>query len=155
MNYPRILFAAASSGNGKTTIVSGILQALTNKGFKVSSFKCGPDYIDPMFHSKAIGTKSRNLDAYFVPEDVMRYLFARNAVGSDISIIEGVMGFYDGIGADSTEGSSYDISEKLKSPVILIVDCRGAAISCIAQIKGFKEFRNNRIAGVIMNRISF
>ena len=155
MNYPRILFAATSSGNGKTTIVSGILQALTNKGFKVSSFKCGPDYIDPMFHSKAIGTKSRNLDAYFVPEDVMRYLFARNAVGSDISIIEGVMGFYDGIGADSTEGSSYDISEKLKAPVILIVDCRGAAISCIAQIKGFKEFRNNRIAGVIMNRISF
>lgn len=154
MSYPRVLIAAASSGSGKTTVVSGILQALTNRGLRVSSFKCGPDYIDPMFHSKAIGTKSRNLDTYFVPEGVMRYLFARSAEGSDISVIEGVMGFYDGTGADSTEGSSYDISEKLGSPVILIADCKGAALSCVAQIKGFKEFRDNRIAGVIMNRMS-
>ena len=154
MSHPRILLTAASSGSGKTTIVSGILQALTDRGLKVSSFKCGPDYIDPMFHSKAIGTKSRNLDTYFVPEDVMRYLFVRSAEGSDISVIEGAMGFYDGISSDSAEGSSYDISEKLRSPVILIADCKGASLSCAAQIKGFREFRDNRIAGVIMNRMS-
>ena len=94
MKLPRVMISAQSSGSGKTTVTCGILQALSNRGLKLSSFKCGPDYIDPMFHSKVIGAKSRNLDPFFVDGDLIRYLFARNAKDSDISIIEGAMGFY-------------------------------------------------------------
>ena len=96
MSIPRILISAQSSGSGKTTVTCGILQALANRGLKLASFKCGPDYIDPMFHSKVIGAKSRNLDPFFVDSEMLKYLFARNAKDSDISVIEGVMGFYDG-----------------------------------------------------------
>ena len=84
MSLPRFLIAAPASGSGKTLITCGILQALVNRGLKVASFKCGPDYIDPMFHSRVIGTRSKNLDAYFVGEDTLRYLFARTAEENDI-----------------------------------------------------------------------
>ncbi|MDY5220100.1 MAG: cobyrinic acid a,c-diamide synthase, partial [Eubacteriales bacterium] len=89
MSLPRFLIAAPASGSGKTLITCVILQALVNRGLKVASFKCGPDYIDPMFHSRVIGTRSKNLDAYFVGEDTLRYLFARTAEENDISVIEG------------------------------------------------------------------
>ena len=88
MNLPRVMLSAQSSGSGKTTITCGILQALANRGLKLASFKCGPDYIDPMFHSKVIGAKSRNLDPFFVDGDLIRYLFARNAKDSGL---DGVM----------------------------------------------------------------
>ena len=100
------MIAAPSSGSGKTTAVCGILQALVNRKMKVSSFKCGPDYIDPMFHEKVIGTKSRNLDSFFTDDGTLRYLFVRGSVGTDISVIEAVMGFYDGRSTDSVIGSS-------------------------------------------------
>lgn len=148
------MIAAPASGSGKTLVTCGILQALVNRGLKVSSFKCGPDYIDPMFHSKVIGTRSRNLDSYFCDDDTLRYLFCRSAEQSDISVIEGVMGFYDGIRATATEGSSYDVSRKLDAPVVLLVNCKGASVSCMPVIKGFKEFRENNIRGVILNNMS-
>lgn len=154
MKLPRFMIAAQSSGSGKTLATCGILQALVNRGMRVASFKCGPDYIDPMFHSRVIGTRSKNLDAYFVDGGTLRYLFGRTAEECDISVAEGVMGFYDGISAASTEASSYDVSEKLSMPVILLVNCRGASISSLAVLKGFLDFRSSNIRGVIFNNMS-
>ncbi|MFA6952023.1 MAG: cobyrinate a,c-diamide synthase [Candidatus Methanomethylophilaceae archaeon] len=154
LTLPRLLLTAPASGSGKTLITCGILQALVNRGLKVSSFKCGPDYIDPMFHSRVIGTPSKNLDPFFTDTDTMRYLFSRSAEGQDISVIEGVMGYYDGIGMATTRGSTYDVSERLECPTILIVNCRGASLSAVPVVKGFKEFRNNNIKGVILNNMS-
>ncbi len=154
MRLPRIMIAAPSSGSGKTLVTCGILQALVNRGLKTASFKCGPDYIDPMFHSRIIGARSKNLDAFFVGEDTLRYLFSKGAEGCDISVIEGVMGFYDGVAVDSSYASSCDVSLKTRTPVVLLVDCRGASLSVIPVVKGFLEFKENRIAGVIFNRMS-
>ena len=154
MNLPRIMISAQSSGAGKTTVTCGILQALANRGLKLASFKCGPDYIDPMFHSKVIGAKSRNLDPFFVDGDMIRYLFSRNAEGADISVIEGAMGFYDGSDFTKPENSSCDVSLRTKTPVILIVNGAGSSLSAIAVLKGFLDFSENLIKGVIFNRMS-
>ncbi len=154
MSIPRIMIAAQSSGSGKTTVTCGILQALVNRGLKVSSFKCGPDYIDPMFHRKVIGADSTNIDPYFTDDDLLKYLFSKNAEGSDIAVIEGVMGFYDGSSLDSSKDSSCDISLKLDAPAILVVDSSGSSYSNIAILKGFVGLERNNIRGVIFNRMS-
>lgn len=155
MSHPRFLLAAPSSGSGKTMITCGILQALVDRGLRVSSFKCGPDYIDPMFHGRVIGTKSKNLDAFFCDDNLMKYLFARSADETDISVIEGVMGFYDGNSITSTDASSYDVAKKMKAPAVLIVNCKGASVSCVPMIKGFVDYiKDNTIKGVILNRMS-
>ncbi len=154
MRCPRVMIAAPSSGSGKTLATCGILQALVNRGLKTASFKCGPDYIDPMFHSRIIGAKSKNLDAFFLGENDLRYIFSRSAEGYDISVVEGVMGFYDGIRVDSSEASSYDVSMKTDTPAILLIDSRGASLSVLPVIKGFLEYRKNNIKGVIFNRMS-
>ena len=151
---PRIMIAAAGSGSGKTTITCGLLQAFLNKGKKLTSFKCGPDYIDPMFHSEVLGVKSRNLDLFFTNEDTVKYLFCKNAADSELAIVEGVMGFYDGLAGKSTDCSSYDLARKTQTPVILVVDCKGMSVSIAALIKGFLDFRPDHfIKGVILNRI--
>ena len=154
MICPRIMIAAPSSGSGKTLTTCGILQALVNRKLKTASFKCGPDYIDPMFHSRIIGAKSKNLDAFFLKENDLRYIFSRSAEGYDISVVEGVMGFYDGIKMDSSEASSYDVSIKTGTPVILLIDSRGASLSTLPVLKGFLDYRKNNIKGVIFNRMS-
>lgn len=154
MRIPRILISAQSSGCGKTSIVCGLLQALSDRGLKVSSFKCGPDYIDPMFHSKVIGTVSGNLDPFFADDATLGSLFAEGADGSDISVIEGAMGFYDGSDLGTTKDSSCDASLKLDAPVVLIVDASGSSLSSLAVLKGFLEFEANVIKGVIFNRMS-
>lgn len=155
MKYPRIMLAAASSGSGKTLITCGILQALINRQQKTASFKCGPDYIDPMFHSKIIGAKARNLDTYFTDDNLTRYLFCKTAKTADISILEGVMGFYDGILAADTRGSSYELAKVTDTPVILIVNCHGMSLSIVPMIQGFLQFReDSRIKGVILNQIT-
>lgn len=110
MKQPRFMLAAPSSGSGKTMITCGILQILKNRGYRVSSFKCGPDYIDPMFHTKVLGTISRNLDTFFTGEEMTRCLFAKTAQQTDLSVIEGVMGYYDGLGGIRTKASSYDLA---------------------------------------------
>ena len=154
-HIPRILLTAPASGSGKTLITCGILQALVNREMKVASFKCGPDYIDPMFHGRVIGTRSRNLDTFFTDTETTRYLFAENASDCDIAVTEGVMGYYDGLGGIRTEGSTYDVAAALAIPAVLIVSCRGASLSILAMIKGFLEYRpDSRIKAVILNQIS-
>lgn len=155
MKIPRILISAGASGSGKTLLTCGILQALKNRGMKAASFKCGPDYIDPMFHTKVIGTKSRNLDAFFTEEDVLRYLLAENARDMDIAVMEGVMGYYDGVGGTTARASAYDLARITETPAVLIVNCKGMSLSVLPYIKGFAEYRSDsRIKGVILNQMS-
>ncbi len=155
MPEPRIVFAAPASGSGKTTITCGLLQALKERGKKVFSFKCGPDYIDPMFQERVIGVPSGTLDLFFSEPDTMRRLFLKNAAGAEISVIEGVMGYYDGLGAATDEASTYRVAEALSAPVVLIVDARGQSLSALATLEGFLRFRpDSRVRGVIFNRMS-
>lgn len=152
--YPRLLLAAGASGSGKTTITCGVLQALKNRGLSVLSFKCGPDYIDPMFHERVIGTKSRNLDTFFADAEMTRYLLARNARGADISVMEGVMGYYDGLGGVSDIASAYDLARVTKTPTVLIINTRGMSLSALAYIRGFLMYRpDSYIRGVILNQM--
>ena len=109
MKAPRIMLAAGRSGSGKTMITCGLLRALQQMGKQPAAFKCGPDYIDPMFHEQVIGAPSCNLDPFFTEEETTQYLFCKHAAGHDISVLEGVMGYYDGLGGISTKGSAYDL----------------------------------------------
>lgn len=155
MNIPRILLTAGASGSGKTLITCGILEALKEEGKKIASFKCGPDYIDPMFHSRVIGTKSRNLDTFFTSPEVTRYLFEENARDCEIAVIEGVMGYYDGLGGTTSRASAYDVAKTTKTPAVLIVNSRGMSVSLAAYIKGFLEYeKDSQIKGVIFNQMS-
>ena len=155
MKIPRILLAAGSSGSGKTLITCGLLEALVERGLKTASFKCGPDYIDPMFHSRVIGTKSRNLDTFFTGSEVTKYLLTRNARDCEIAVMEGVMGFYDGVAGTTTTASAYDLAKVTNTPVILIVNSRGMSVSLAAYVKGFLEYKkDSHIKGVIFNQMS-
>lgn len=147
------MIAGTKSGSGKTTITCGILKCLVEKGYAVSSFKCGPDYIDPMFHSKVIGTKSGNLDGFFTDSNVLNYLLYKNSQDTDISVIEGVMGYYDGIGFTG-ESSSYSIAVSTRTPVILVINCKGMSSSIGALLKGFVQYTEvSNIKGVIFNQL--
>ena len=151
---PRFMIAAPTSGSGKTTIVCAILKALQRKGLKLAAFKSGPDYIDPMFHSKVIGTKSRNLDVFMLGKDIVKFLLAKNSEDVDVSVLEGAMGFYDGMGKTS-DASAYDLASTTSTPVVLVVNGRGAALSIAATIKGFKEFRkDSQVVGAILNNMN-
>ncbi len=155
MDSPRLLFAAPASGSGKTTIVCGLLRALKNRGKGVRAFKCGPDFIDPLFHETVVGVPSGTLDLFFSDRDQLKRLFCRHAAGAEISLIEGVMGYYDGLGAATDRASSYAVSRALDAPVVLIVDGRGQSLSALATLEGFLRFReDSRIRGVIFNRMS-
>lgn len=108
-----------------------------------------------MFHGKVIGTKSRNLDTFFTDADTTRYLYEKNTEGFDLAVVEGVMGYYDGLGGIRTEGSTYDVARTLDLPAILIVNCRGASLSVLATVRGFLEYqKDSHICGVILNQIS-
>lgn len=155
MKLPRVMLAAPASGSGKTLITCGLLQALVNRQLNMVSFKCGPDYIDPMFHRAVIGTPSRNLDTFFAGREMTGYLFARQASGADASIIEGVMGYYDGVAGITARASSYDLADATDTPVILVVNARGMSLSVVPFLKGFLEYReDSHIRGVIMNQTS-
>lgn len=150
---PRVILAGTNSGCGKTTVSCAILQSLVNRGLKVGAFKCGPDYIDPMFHSRIIGAKSSNLDLHFFSENTLKFLLAKNAADRDVSILEGVMGFYDGMGLTSTRASTYEVAKVTDSPVILVVPAKGASLSILAAIQGFLNFYpENHIQGIILNQ---
>ncbi len=151
----RIMFAATTSGTGKTTISCGIMRALRNRGLKVQPFKVGPDYIDPEYHRAASGVKSRNLDEFMLPPEEIRYLFSKAAERSDIGIIEGVMGVYDGLGASFDYCSTASMSKILDCPVVLIIDGRSMAASAAALVLGFKSLdKALNIVGVIANNVS-
>lgn len=151
----RIMIAAPSSGCGKTTITCGLLQAFVNRRMQAVSFKCGPDYIDPMFHRSVIGVPAGNLDTFFTEYGHMRYLFAEASRQAEIALLEGVMGYYDGQTVTSTDASSYDIATQLQTPVILVVNGKGASLSIAALIQGFQQYRTpSMIQGVILNQVS-
>ena len=145
----RIMISGTHSGCGKTTVTLALLKALTETNIKVDSFKCGPDYIDPIFHSRIIGTPSHNLDSWFCGGDTLNYLLQSS--DREMSLIEGVMGFYDGVGKSF---SSCDTALAVKTPVVLVVDSKGMSGSLGAVMKGFLTYRNpNNIVGFIFNRL--
>ncbi len=151
---PRIIISAVSSNSGKTTTTVAVLKAFKMRGNKVSSFKAGPDYIDPMFHSRIMKVPSRNLDKFMIGENNCRYILGKNTEGVDISIIEGAMGYYDGIGTN-TSCSTYELASVLNCPVVLVINPSGMAVSVGAIVHGFKTFRDNsNIKGVILNNVS-
>ncbi|MCD8083760.1 MAG: cobyrinate a,c-diamide synthase [Clostridiales bacterium] len=154
-NIPRVMIAAPTSGGGKTVVTSGLLALLTRKGIRCSAFKCGPDYIDPMFHRYVLGIPGCNLDSFFLDERELSCLFTEYCREADFAIIEGVMGFYDGVGGCTCQASSYDIARITDTPVILLMDGRKSSLSLAAELKGFREYRaDSRIVGVILNRTS-
>lgn len=155
MSNPRFMIAATGSGSGKTMITCGLLQALKMRGMAAGAFKCGPDYIDPMFHEKVLHIKSRNLDPFFTDRQMTRYLFQTAAKGMRISIMEGVMGYYDGLGGISTRASAYELARITETPVILVVNTKGMSLSVLPLIQGFLQYQpDSRIQGVILNQMS-
>lgn len=155
MKIKRVMLAAPKSGSGKTIVTCALLQALKERGLNAVSFKCGPDYIDPMFHERILKIPSKNLDTFFTDEEKTKTLFADSAAERDIAVIEGVMGLYDGLGGIREEGSSYHLAKVTKTPIILIVDAKGMGRSVIPVIAGFLAYdREHLIQGVLLNRVS-
>ena len=153
MHFPRVMLAAPRSGSGKTLLTCLLLKSLVNEDLKPAAFKCGPDFIDPMFHKRALGIPSKNLDTFFTDVKKTRKLFMETAIHVDISVVEGVMGLYDGIGGVSEKASSYDVARALHCPIILVVDVRGmGGMSLTAEIRGYLDYdRDHLISGVILN----
>lgn len=153
---PRLLIGAPKSGSGKTLVTCGLLELFARRGLRPVSCKCGPDYIDPMFHKYVLGIPGRNLDSFFLDGDGVRNTLCRLAESEEagIAVIEGVMGYYDGAGGSSARASTWEIAKMTASPAVLVVDGRGASLSVAALLSGFVHFRqDSRIAGVILNRV--
>ena len=149
---PAFLIAAPTSGSGKTTIARGLMALLASKGYKVQPFKCGPDYIDTKFHEAVCGRPSINLDTFMATPEHVRELFAHYGEDADISIVEGMMGLFDGY--DRDKGSSAEIAQVLDIPVVLVVDAKSVAYSMAPLLSGFMNFRQDvHIAGVIFNKV--
>ena len=155
MNKGRVMIAAPKSGSGKTSVTIALLENLKKRNVKVCSFKCGPDYIDPLFHKSVLGIPSFNLDTFFTDEKTTREIFEIHSSDYDFAVMEGVMGLFDGLGGIREEGSSYHLARVTKTPVILVVDAKGACKSIIPMIAGFKAYdKEDLIKGVILNRTS-
>lgn len=155
MFLPRIVIGGTGSGCGKTTVVCAILKALKDRGLTVAAAKCGPDYIDPMFHKSALKVPSKNIDLFFSENNTAKALFAEHAQGSDICVIEGVMGYYDGLSFDDDKVSTYSVADVLSAPSVIVLNARGMALTASAIIQGMINFRDNsRIRAVILNNIS-
>lgn len=154
LNVPRLMLAGTGSGCGKTTVTAGILSAFCAAGVDVRPYKCGPDYIDPMFHTHVTGVPSRNLDPWMLSGETVRHLMARSSGGADLVLIEGVMGLFDGLLNEPVRASSAELAAMTATPVVLIVNCKGVSLSAAAVIAGFRQFSPDvRIAAVILNRI--
>lgn len=155
MKMNRIMLAAPKSGSGKTTITCAVLQLLKDRRVPVSSYKCGPDYIDPMFHQKVLGVPAKNLDTFFTDAETTRKLFLADRKEGDFAVLEGVMGLYDGLGGIREEGSSYHLAKVTRTPIILVVDAKGMGRSVVALIAGFLQCDTDHlIRGVLLNRMS-
>lgn len=155
MKMKRVMIAAPKSGSGKTIVTCALLQVLKDCGYKVASYKCGPDYIDPMFHEKIIDVPAKNLDTFFTNEEKTRELFQNCVANMDFAVFEGVMGLYDGLGGVRKEGSSYHLAEVTKTPIVLVVDAKGMGRSIIPLIAGFLNYdKKHLIQGIILNRMS-
>lgn len=149
------MIAAPKSGSGKTMITCALLQLLKDSGKNVLSYKCGPDYIDPMFHKKVLGVPSKNLDTFFTDEKTTVQLFLDERADGDFAVLEGVMGLYDGLGGIYEQGSSYHLAKVTQTPIILVVDAKGMGKSVLALIAGFLQYDTQHlIKGVLLNRMS-
>lgn len=147
------ILAGTNSGCGKTTISMGLMALLSSKGMKVAPFKTGPDFIDPAFHAKVTGCPSYNLDSFLMGKTVIRYLFRKHSKQSDIAIIEGVMGLFDGMGHEG-EGSTARLARILGLPVILTVSCKSLYQSVAAIVSGYARYDQQvKVAGVILNHV--
>ena len=155
MKLKRIMLAAPKSGSGKTTITCALLELLKKKGEQVVSYKCGPDYIDPMFHEEVLHIPSKNLDTFFTDEEQTKALFIKDRSEQEFAVIEGVMGLFDGLSGIYEEGSSYHLAKVTKTPIILVVDAKGMGRSLIPLIAGFLSYDTEKlIKGVFLNRTS-
>ena len=149
-----LIIAGASSGVGKTTIATGIMGALRGRGLKVAPFKVGPDYIDPGYHSRACGVPCRNLDTWLTSPDVVRSIFSRGSLEADVSVVEGVMGLFDGRTDAGNEGSTAEIVGLIGGEVVLVVDCQRQARSLAPVLSGFASFDPElKLAGTILNNV--
>ena len=142
----KLLFAAPASGSGKTTVTCAVLTALKRRGLRVHAFKCGPDYIDPMFHRAALGIPCHNLDLYLTPQDRLKQLFTRYSAGADVAVAEGVMGFYDGVGGVTPQASAWHVADVLDLPVVLVVRPKGASLSLSALVNGLQTVPESAIS---------
>ena len=150
----QFLIAAPRSGSGKTTVTCAVLTALQRRGTDPCAFKCGPDYIDPMFHRSALGVESHNLDLYLSAQDTVRTLYARYAAGHGAAVCEGAMGFYDGQRL-TTRASAWELADTLALPVLLVVQPKGASITLAAELQGLLQFRTpSHIVGILLNDCS-
>ena len=151
----RLLISAPASGCGKTAVACALLRVLCERGFSPCAFKCGPDYIDPMFHRAVLGVESHNLDLFLGDDRQVRTLFARSCRGHGAAVVEGAMGFYDGLGGVSTRAGAWELAVTLALPVLLVLPVRGAGLTLAAQLRGLRDFRpDSRIAGVMLNECS-
>ena len=149
----RVMLTAVKSGSGKTTITTALLNYFNIHNFNIAAFKCGPDYIDPMFHERVLNIPSMNLDPHFCDEKALKKILINSE--HEYALIEGAMGIYDGFGGVNKEGSAYDVAVKTGSPIVLIVDAKGGANTLISVIKGIlSDDENNMIKGLILNRVS-
>ncbi len=150
-----ILIAGTNSGSGKTTITLGLIRALTRRALQVQPFKVGPDYIDTAWHTQVANVPSHNLDPFMLDDNRLYELFVRQTQQTDIAVIEGVMGLYDGYGADPYYCSSAGVAKTLKCPVILVVDGKAISTSAAAIVSGFQQFAPDiNIAGVLFNHVN-
>lgn len=150
----KLLIAGTNSGVGKTTIALGIMAALEKRGKNVQPFKIGPDYIDTSYQTYITGNVSSNLDSFMLDKEQVKYIFKKSSENKDISIIEGVMGLYDGIGTDLDNCSTASVSKILKAPVILVLNAKAMATSAAAIVMGYQQFdKNVEIVGVILNNV--
>ncbi|MFE7763489.1 cobyrinate a,c-diamide synthase [Streptomyces sp. NPDC057438] len=155
VSVPRLVIAAPSSRSGKTTVATGLMAALTERGLTVSPHKVGPDYIDPGYHALASGRVGRNLDAYLCGPDLVAPLFAHGAHGCDIAVVEGVMGMYDGASGQGELASTAHVAKLLRAPVVLVVDASSQSRSVAALVHGFASWDPEvRIGGVILNKVA-
>ena len=151
--YSRLCIAGAGSGVGKTTVALGLLAALKRRALPISPFKCGPDYIDPEFHRAASGSISHNLDLWMMGKERVLETFMRNSQENGVSVVEGVMGLFDGIGSGN-EGSTAKVAKALQLPVLLVINARGIAGTVAAIVRGFVGFEDGvNIVGVIANNV--
>src|SRR5687767_13412197 len=147
--FPRLVIAGTHSGVGKTSVVLGILGALRNRGLPVQGFKVGPDFIDPMYHREVTGAPSYNLDGWLMGREGVRRAFTQVAPTHEVSIIEGVMGLFDGR-ATGPEGSSAEVAAIVQTPILLVVDVGGMSRSAAAIVQGYAHFDPTvRVAGVV------
>ena len=153
-NFSAFCLAGTNSGCGKTIISIALIAALRKRGLSVSPFKCGPDYIDPSYHTAAADKSSVNLDTWMMDKETLSESFARNSSGSDIAVVEGVMGLFDGASSNLMTGSTASCAKILGLPVILVVNASGMSGSLAAIVYGFAKIAKGiKICGVIANKV--